>query len=388
MAGLYASRNQCFDNGSEARSSKKAQGKGKVKLGGAFRAFVRLKTLGQKGRADFKKLGEQYRQETTLKTRDAKTAIAMAKAANMMKRYRGQAARALPTFGPNARQSRSSQMKALREAMWENTKDLDNEKHLMTISAQVLRKGMSFQDSLSLARSAMRSEREKSRIFYEQQMAALKSFEGTHGAAAVRDLVGTAPGFSAFNLRPQPAGPCVAIEVAAPDPKEVSEIVAWAHQCASSNLGACLERAWMDMHQLVQHDQCPPLPTDAAGPAKKTCYIAGVCLCSGDGPKTKQIAERLLAHMRQVFPLPNESGNRKRLLDGFIVLRVCGEPESYDYEDMLACEDCFADMWFHIGLHYLSPFRPTMLRVIEVDEVDGEAPREQGRRYVKVVGLG
>lgn len=114
----------------------------------------------------------------------------------------------------------------------------------------------------------------------------------------------------------------------------------------------------------------------------------GVCLCSGDGPKTKQIAERLLAHMRQVFPLPNESGNRKRLLDGFIVLRVCGEPESYDYEDMLACEDCFADMWFHIGLHYLSPFRPAMLRVIEVDEVDGEAPREQGRRYVKVVGLG
>lgn len=357
---------------------------GRVPVGGAKRAFIRLKTLGQRGRPDFRALNEEYKKARAERRHDFKTAVAMAKAGRRSKRASAEASQG-GVFGANSRAMRRTKACGDRIAFWRRTQGMEPEQRSLSLSEHIVQQGLTLTESLSLARSCTRIDGEQALAASTKAMESLVAYREGIGAADIQAAVQAMPSLSAFRLRAEPAGPCTLVEVLPPALSSVIDTAAWAYSASGSNLSGMLEKDWNQRHQVAYSSDCPPELSAQANMESDDvlCLSAGVCLCSDTGKITKQIGDRLLAHMRKYFPRGSET--RQKLLEGFVVLSVVGEPASDDYEDIVGSDNLFGEVLFHCGLHYLSPFRPTFMKVEEV-AAGGEAPAVEGRRYVKVRG--
>lgn len=350
----------------------------KKKRGGPLRAFIRVKTLGQRGKADFKAVAEVFRREKAENSADYQTAIAMAEAHREASRLGLH--RSGPIFGSNSRAVKKTLLKNSHEAFWRRTRALDADQRAVSIGDHVLRQGLCLRSSLSAARAAVRFDAAKERQRLEEMMQSLVAYRSTQGAEVVRQVVQAVPELAQFSLKAEPLGPFACVEVQPPQPDEVAGSLAWAHASSASNLSASLSRAWEQAHATLWQASCPAVE-ETAGQEESPCLAAGICLCSEAGKRLKLLGGRLLAAMKRIFP--KGSQNRRLLLDGQVVVRLMGEPaEDASYEDMLADSTEMVDEWLHIGLMYLSPFRPTFLRVKET-MVPDEVPATNGRVYVQ-----
>ena len=102
---------------------------------------------------------------------------------------------------------------------------------------------------------------------------------------------------------------------------------------------------------------------------KAACWEVGVCLCSEQGLQLYRLSGRFLQALKLQFPA---SGSfRVSLLKSsriFLVLRSCAKEEVKDEKPQWL--DTF--VW-HVGIMYLSPFRPTFREVTAVSDLDGHA---------------
>ena len=97
-----------------------------------------------------------------------------------------------------------------------------------------------------------------------------------------------------------------------------------------------------------------------------------MCVCSdAAGVAVARRCKRFTNHMKQVCGV--NSQERTDLRDGKLVVRLVGPAgkagEAADVEE----ERPPIDMWFHIGLQYLSPYELTLWRVQPVAD-PGEVP--------------
>jgi hypothetical protein len=122
------------------------------------------------------------------------------------------------------------------------------------------------------------------------------------------------------------------------------------------------------------HNQCvcPDFGEHASGAGRDhdstPCLTFGVCVCS--------VVGRVLLRLRQSFVkafktrFPHNGPERKRLAQaGFVVCHVFSK-----------VGDSIMQMWWHIGLLYLSPLRPTYLTLFEIvreppDDTSNHPPR-------------
>ena len=363
----------------KAKLAKKKEVRPHGPKGGAKRAFVRLKCLGVTGRPDFARLNEMYLVERAAKSRDYQVAVAMAKAAAAaQKRCRGP--RSASAFGARGRALRRSLANTERLAIWQQMQGLSPDERPQAMCDQVVRRAMTLKDSLALARSSVRFAAEAQRAKEEDTMRVLEEWRGGKGAEVVQHLLAHIPSLSVARLRPEPLGPCVGIEVLPPCANTVINGAAWAQASPSTNLPLALEQVWLQTHQTIRHEQCSPVAEVPDAAPAGVCYSAGVCLCNDHGKRAKQLGARLLARLRVVFPATSD--RRAKLLEGFIVLRIAFEPKELDYEAILETENAFGEVYFHIGLQYLNPLRPTFLK-LELADAGGEAPADDGRIYLK-----
>lgn len=111
-------------------------------------------------------------------------------------------------------------------------------------------------------------------------------------------------------------------------------------------------------------------------PEKKTVvFLAGVCLCTGSGLTLASYTDALLLLMRGIFR--PKTPQRELLVSGHIVIRILGNsllPEDDEDVDLLASLEGTKDDWWHIGLNYLSPFKPTLMSVKPVEKDDETVP--------------
>ena len=101
------------------------------------------------------------------------------------------------------------------------------------------------------------------------------------------------------------------------------------------------------------------------------CARHGVCLCSFQGKRLWSIRNGFLKALKLAFPRA-ELQTRRQLQDGCVCCEISWEPHvqaegawSQALTQLLSDSDDEMDiarppMWFHIGLLYLKPFRPTM----------------------------
>lgn len=338
-----------------------------------------MKCLGTKGRPDFKHINELYLRERAANSRDYQTAVAMAKAAARMKR--GVGAGALTTFGHNSRVLRRLHARQRHLALWGAFKDLQPEDRAKAFVERVMKQGVSLDEAVSLARAFDRSAAAHEMCQREQRQRTLDAWRADAGAKALQRLVADIPGLSAFGLQPEPLGPGVAFQAPLPASSAVTDIVAWAQGNIATNLASALEQEWLQTHRTLRHEECPTL-SGAGGAPESKCYVAGVCLCSDAGQRLEQAGARLLRHMRKVFSARN--GRRSKLVDGFIVLCVSHEPDG-NGENLLGPECEQGEVYYHVGLQYQSPFRPTFMKCAISQQNNGELPMAASstRKYIK-----
>lgn len=358
---------------------------GKVKRsgkGGVHRAFVRLRCLGMRGRPDLKAVAADFTEAKDKASADFQQAAAMAAAAkDAMRLCKGKASQAARTFGPNSRDARRSRVHAAQMAVWRRTNSMDPEGRLQAVGDHILSQGLSLRESLAMARAAARFDAAKVRGESEQAMRSLVAYQQGPGMRVVEELQLAAPSLASFTLRavPHHLGTCV--EAQPPDPAAACSALAAVQGTPKTNLGAALEAFWEQTHRQVMESDCLPLGQTRLG-EPSACYAAGVCICSGKGLVLAGMVGGFVARMKAAFP--PQSDARRLLLEGHIVAHLVGEPDTEDYEELIALdeEEAFQSTFLHIGLMYLKPFRPTFLTVAPVEN-SSEAPGNNGRLYVQ-----
>jgi hypothetical protein len=166
-----------------------------------------------------------------------------------------------------------------------------------------------------------------------------------------------------------------------------ANITSYLYECGqsrkSTNLGDALQRSFSLKHRELSGEDCivgEPGDEDAEGGAankssagrnanKPQCWEIGVCVCSEQGAKLYHLKQRYINVSKCVFPA---SGNLRtshlKMSKIFVLLRGCRVKDA----------DEEAPRWqtqflYHIGIHYLSPFRPTYRAVTLSGPCDADA---------------
>jgi hypothetical protein len=90
-------------------------------------------------------------------------------------------------------------------------------------------------------------------------------------------------------------------------------------------------------------------------PKPTECEVAGMCVHQGDGLKLYMFRNIVLATLKKVFPPKTKL--REQLVDGFVIITFHASVLGHTDVGALPAHDQFVAL--HIGMQYLSPYRPT-----------------------------
>ena len=355
----------------------KVKRKTKTDFGGRWRAWVHHKSRGQQGRPDLKELGASYRQAKATGDADLPCVERLGKAA----RLAGQAAvaagaRKSSAFGLTQKERLRLARKQRREALWQRTHGMSEARRAAVLASENVLSLGTLSDLVSNARRQTQLDQQERRARLEDDLNILSQFESDAGLRAKDALLQDAPSLKPMLQSatpvPSPNGLCLCVPCG-PLP-EATAGAAWADSKRNSNLGYCLEREWKEKHWTVLQEAAPKLSQDKLRKITK-CQEAGMCLCSAGGKELAQLQVRLLKLLKQHF---GPGRGREALQHGLVC--VCARAE--------ACPPRFpqpVELWWHIGLMYLSPFRPTFLELEKCDAPAGEADMVvPGRTFLRV----
>lgn len=179
-----------------------------------------------------------------------------------------------------------------------------------------------------------------------------------------------------------------------PDVLRVSkQLVAWSTMQHTNLLKTCLDQ-WRSMHRTVVAASCPtiafPLTTPAltntrtrsstktvpkaaakqitTTPKPSECELAGMCVHKGSGLRLYMFRNVVLSQLKAIFP--PKTSLRQQLLDGFII--VMFHASVLGHTDIGALPPSDQTVCLHIGMQYLSPYRPTFHKVYVDDDATAE----------------
>ena len=350
-----------------------AQPSQKRGFGGAFRGWLRLHADGARPTGEASRMqGAAYRRAKRDATGEYKEAVRLGTAMREAARARGHVRSALES---NVRRQRV--LHGLRGELLQLQAQTDLVGP-MAFARAGLRRGANIAETLSCARVANRLAAARKRSVGNEGQDMLLRYQQGPGAVALNQCLQAYPFLQAFRPTILPSVHGVSLQMDLVSEEDVSLAMG---RAADLHMLPSLEGAWFARHTMLAHDDCPPVAgdRDAVVPAESDCLLAGICLCDDAGQLFRRKADRFNNVLKSVFaPL---SGIRSQLTDGLIIARLQGERT--DYEANLAeAEGCNVDVWLHVGMHYLSPFRPTWHVVQPVEDV-GEVPQNRKRIYIK-----
>ena len=117
-----------------------------------------------------------------------------------------------------------------------------------------------------------------------------------------------------------------------------------------------LQEFWCQLHTSIDQPIGPPASTPEKRKPRQ-CLEAGVCLCQGEGKRLFKLRQSFVSKMKQTF---DTAQSKALLCGGEVFARAVAHHEDPTQETVSFC--------WHISLMYLSPYRPTFLRVKEVSE--------------------
>jgi hypothetical protein len=132
-------------------------------------------------------------------------------------------------------------------------------------------------------------------------------------------------------------------------------------------LGHAMHRHWHSIAAAVKHEDAPPIAAPEHGASSISCLDAGMCICSGVGVIVYALRNSLLRVLKQ--ECPPKSHRRTLLVDGSVVLLFAAWNHAHIGDGPRPLPD--KTLAAHVGLMYLSPFRPTYHVVCVQSKDDG-----------------
>ena len=354
--------------------------------GGVQRAFVRLTSLGTRGSPDVSEVARRFREHRAAGTPLFHSAQSLAEAAKKRIAAGVGGGIGAQTFGLKARQIRRTQMQALADALSNRTLDMNTDDRRMIATRTSLAQAGNLPEALRLARS---SDMSASRCRRNAEAAAALQLQEWQASQeeSLQSIQQYLPEQSGANLELVPfAGGVRCVDCTHRHLASVTAGVAWAVcNYRTSPLAAAMEQDWQLNSELLKESDCEAIPAAALAmsAADQSCYKAGMCVCAGKGKSIQDRVNSLLAHMRRLFP--RASYQRAMGVSGHVVVRLVGKGGVLDDDgevDLLASLDASASVYWHIGLLYLSPFRPTFMKVNIVEGVNETEPTPE-RMYIE-----
>ena len=291
------------------------------------------------------------------------------------------------SFGATGRQTERNEQKQLREAFQQLGASGDLETATLATSQHLRVMGATVKACLTMARAVLRPlSGGVSRAETQRRRGAIVAFQGQEGAANLRWLQHHVPDAAQHQLAalPSPPGTCC-FELATTTGREATDAASLAAR-QGTQLGPHLKQHWQAQHNTIMDDDCTD-PPGAPVVAKNKCYDYGRCICSAEGKAVRALLNGMMNKaMKPVFHRSNVE-ERKLLREGNIVVRLWAEYAEGDIsiDALLEMDDSEMEIWGHIGLMYLSPYRPTFTKVVPVPAPDSE--ETEGRVYVKVIRI-
>jgi hypothetical protein len=240
----------------------------------------------------------------------------------------------------------------------------------------------------SSARSAVQDARAVSRFHAvaaaeELQRIAhdLESFDSNEGQHHRRNFEQRAPAGISHMLRAVPSERGSLFEVVSGGPDVAKRSVAWlCENYKQSNLGPILDAFITNLHRPLLERNCIDVDwRDAEGdPPNPICAAAGQCICIDSTHREKYHFRNAVLRILKLL-CPFRSGSRQKLADGYCVLQFTWPQGDTD-------EESAGEIFLHVGLQYLSPFRPSwQLMQRAIRHPCGEPPPDEARIYLQVM---
>ena len=353
-----------------------SQGRRRRGGGGAWRAFVSMKTRGQKGRADLANLAQEYALAKRLGTAELAEARERGAAASVRHQQAGVAG-----FGPTTREyhrkRQSMQSASLSLSLLMSTPlagHVFQEGALTeTPSAVVDLKGQ-----LTLVRKATTLQRRQDQAKREALMDGLRTHCEEQEAGVLESIFDVVPELHILksSVHYVPHHSLLIADLVPNTYPELSMAVAsFAKQKSKVlNLSASLKKDWQRRHESINAAAAPD--TKRAMSKTSMCCQYGLCLCNDMGRQLLLLRNRFLKSLKEMVAVKDPT-EKALLADGWLVVRLEQQRSSARKPSWTACAQDLLDtgagpevewakadcVWLHIAMQYFSPYRPTFQRL-------------------------
>ena len=370
--------------------------------GGAWRAFV-SEPRGSGQRPDWADLSDRHWAAKHTEDDAYATALTTGRYATVQHRALKQEQRS--SFGPYTRDARrQAQSRAAGDA---TTQLGESAMRIVPVAGaapdSLIPEGMvtlDVQREVGNLRSALRrrslaktqQEREARRRaaaeVQRQQQGVLESLQNT--------MPSPPESFEDVVLRSNAVMPC--LQVCPTSCKEEVAVAGFALSAKHKQWRPCLEKIWSDLNLMVpaqpleMKPDAPPVQDQRVG----LCCQHGRCLCHEEGRLLLQLSRRLEATLKELLPR-STADNKSLLLDGYVCIKIEVEehvPRAQSSWADLALEELDDEVpvkqngpfWWHLGLMYLKPYRPTFQTLaLETALPDGRMWLRQTSEYLTLV---
>ena len=358
-------------------------GKRKRGGGGTWRAFTSERIRGSAGPTDWTELSAAYQEAKRLRTQEYQRAERRGEAATQRHSVTGQA-----SFGPKTRALRRKQVTRGRALLYGAAARAKAAAESAASVPAAIEPALAV--DLSQHMSQLRKDvvsRAKARRAEDQELLAkLDEWRNSEGGACLETLLNLEPALAplAGALHPVPQQGLLAFEWA---PNNVDKATQVADLAASTsrrnNLLQALQADWEQKSSTVKEDRKSTEGEEQQQKdlADSPCLKQGMCVCCPEGKRVLMFRNRLLRFLKEAAPKSVPEA-RSHLIKGRLCLCCIGESAADEprtaAEALLAeIDPSFAEetqpqafrngpVWWHIGLQYLQPFRPTVQRLEEV----------------------
>ena len=227
------------------------------------------------------------------------------------------------------------------------------------------------QQAIAAAAYCDRKEHAQSNSKMMQAADILSRHESGAGQSCLTEVLQLLPGLSGFSLRPVPHNDgalCCEVHIDQTQQAAIAS-TSWANSHSHLPLASSMERCWNTLHSTI-HGSLSPIRTQQS--RKSACFHAGRCLCSGEGRLLQRLRNAILVCMKEQFKL---AASKILLSEACIVMHFISSH--------LDNPDEATHIYFHVGLHYSSPYRPSLHRLVAVPIPADEPPSPAACVFLK-----
>lgn len=350
-----------------------------------FQAYVADKSQGAV--ANFKALHREFRLLSPAERQKYET---MAKNSARAPKPQG-GARSRP-FGLSLSDAARRAKKHCKVALWRKHRStLSEAERGRKIFAEAMGAGATPEEAVRQAVCEFRFESQQERAQEEgdRQAVAMYAEENKSVIESALSGVGAAVSMDAEGFFRYPFRNAQAFEFLPRSANLAARALSFAKAKPASAMHTALEMDWRRRTSLVDAEGAALIPDPTRQEkALQECLVAGVCLCSPEGKVLKRFCSHLLAKGFKAA-CPPLSAARRLLAEGGITIALASAPPPPQTADVseVVPPDCLAapataSLWLHIGLMYLSPFRPTFQKLL----LAPDQPADGGRVLLTAAG--